>query len=100
MGWDLLMDENRKIKVDGEELCIVGVQNWGTGRFPKHGDIKKALMGTEKAACQVAVVSRSFALAGTGIGYRCGCDVCRTYTWYAIWCTIRDVAMESSTIYL
>ena len=48
MGWDLLMDENRKIKVDGEELCIVGVQNWGTGRFPKHGDIKKALMGTEE----------------------------------------------------
>jgi len=48
MGWDLLMDENRKIKVDGEELCIVGVQNWGTGRFPKHGDLKKALMGTEE----------------------------------------------------
>ncbi|MNI11429.1 phosphodiesterase YaeI [compost metagenome] len=53
MGWDLLIDENRKIKVDGEELCIVGVQNWGTGRFPKHGDIKKALMGTEEQSVKL-----------------------------------------------
>lgn len=47
MGWDLLMDEHRILKVDNEELCIVGVQNWGTGRFPKKGDLKKALSGTE-----------------------------------------------------
>lgn len=47
MGWDLLLDENRTIKVAGEELPIVGVQNWGTGRFPKKGDLQKALMGTE-----------------------------------------------------
>lgn len=47
MGWDLLLDENRTIKVAGEELSIVGVQNWGTGRFPKKGDLQKALMGTE-----------------------------------------------------
>ena len=47
MGWDLLMDENRTIKVGGDELSIVGVQNWGTGRFPKKGDLQKALTGTE-----------------------------------------------------
>ncbi|MCY4780956.1 metallophosphoesterase [Sphingobacterium sp. UT-1RO-CII-1] len=47
MGWDLLMDENRSIKVNNESLSIVGVQNWGTGRFPKKGDIEKALQGTE-----------------------------------------------------
>ena len=47
MGWDLLRDENRTIKVDNEELAIVGVENWGTGRFPKRGDIHKALLGTE-----------------------------------------------------
>lgn len=47
MGWDLLMDENRSLKIGGEEISIVGVQNWGTGRFPKKGDIKKALIGTE-----------------------------------------------------
>lgn len=47
MGWDLLMDENRTIKMGADEISIVGVQNWGTGRFPKKGDLKKALMGTE-----------------------------------------------------
>jgi len=47
MGWDLLMDENRTLKVGNEEIAIVGVQNWGTGRFPKKGDINKALVGTE-----------------------------------------------------
>ena len=31
-----------------DELSIVGVQNWGTGRFPKKGDLKKALMGTDE----------------------------------------------------
>lgn len=47
MGWDLLMDENRTIRVGNEEIAIVGVQNWGTGRFPKKGDLGKALAGTE-----------------------------------------------------
>lgn len=53
MGWDLLMDENRTIKVGGDELSIVGVQNWGTGRFPKKGDLQKALMGTQDKAVRL-----------------------------------------------
>ena len=53
MGWDLLMDENRTLKVGNEEISIVGVQNWGTGRFPKKGDLKKALIGTEDKAVKL-----------------------------------------------
>lgn len=53
MGWDLLNDENRILKVNHEELAIIGVQNWGTGRFPKHGDLKKALLGTEEQAVKL-----------------------------------------------
>lgn len=53
MGWDLLNDENRILKVNNEELAIIGVQNWGTGRFPKHGDLKKALMGTEEQSVKL-----------------------------------------------
>ena len=53
MGWDLLMDENRTIRVGNEELSIVGVQNWGTGRFPKKGDLKKALLGTKDKAVKL-----------------------------------------------
>ncbi|MGN0004228.1 MAG: metallophosphoesterase [Sphingobacterium composti] len=53
MGWDLLMDENRSIKVGNEEISIVGVQNWGTGRFPKKGDLNKALQGTEEISTKL-----------------------------------------------
>lgn len=48
MGWDLLMNEHRSIEVDNEKIAIVGVENWGTGRFPKHGRLQEALTGTEE----------------------------------------------------
>jgi len=53
MGWDLLMDENRSIKVGNDEIAVVGVQNWGTGRFPKKGDLTKALTGIEDTAVKL-----------------------------------------------
>lgn len=46
MGWDLLMNENRRIKVDGEEIGILGVENWGNGRFPKYGKMELAHQNT------------------------------------------------------
>ena len=47
MGWDILMNENRTLKVDGEEIAIIGVENWGAGRFSKYGDLEKAYSGIE-----------------------------------------------------
>ncbi len=47
MGWDILLNENRTVKVDGEEIAIVGIENWGAGRFSKYGDLGKAYKGTE-----------------------------------------------------
>ena len=47
MGWDLLMNESRKLTVDGEEISVIGVENWGAGRFPKFGKLDKAVRGTE-----------------------------------------------------
>jgi predicted MPP superfamily phosphohydrolase len=47
MGWDLLMNENRRIKVDGEEIGIVGIENWGMGRFPKFGRMDLAMKDTD-----------------------------------------------------
>ena len=47
MGWDILLNENRALKVDGEELAIIGVENWGAGRFSKHGDLELAYAGAE-----------------------------------------------------
>lgn len=48
LGWDLLINENRQIKRGDDSLCVVGIENWGAkGRFPKYGDMDKALKGTE-----------------------------------------------------
>lgn len=42
MGWDLLLNERRSLERDGQYLHIIGVENWGSGHFPKYGDIDKA----------------------------------------------------------
>lgn len=47
MGWDLLLNENRKLKIGNDEIGIIGVENWGTGRFPKLGRLDQALQGTD-----------------------------------------------------
>jgi len=47
MGWDLLMNENRRLKVDGEEIGILGIENWGAGRFPKFGKMEEAIKNTD-----------------------------------------------------
>ncbi len=48
MGWRLLLDENEKITRGTDSISIVGVQNWGGGRFPKYGDLDKASQGLTK----------------------------------------------------
>ena len=47
MGWDILMDENRAIILNGERLGIIGIQNWGA-RFTRKGDLAKALQNTDE----------------------------------------------------
>jgi predicted MPP superfamily phosphohydrolase len=48
MGWDLLMNENRRLKVGGEEIGILGIENWGAmSRFPKYGRMDLATKNTD-----------------------------------------------------
>lgn len=47
MGWDLLMNTHRRLKIDGEEIGILGIENWGMGRFPKYGRMDLAVKDTE-----------------------------------------------------
>lgn len=53
LGWDLLMNENRIIEQGGDKLAIVGIENWGKGRFPKYGRMDLATKGTEDAAVKL-----------------------------------------------
>ena len=48
MGWDLLLNENRSIKVDGAEIGILGIENWGEGRFSKYGNMAQTYSGSEE----------------------------------------------------
>jgi len=43
MGFDLLLNESRYIEKNGEKLALVGVENWGAGRFKKAGDLEKSI---------------------------------------------------------
>ncbi|MFZ1704193.1 MAG: metallophosphoesterase, partial [Saprospiraceae bacterium] len=46
MGFDLLNNQHKKVEKDGEFINIVGVENWGAGRwFPKKGDLDVATNG-------------------------------------------------------
>ena len=48
MDWDILMDEHRVIEKDGEQLAVLGVQNWSAKKnFPRYGDLAKAYKGSE-----------------------------------------------------
>lgn len=47
LGFDLLMNENRFLETGGEKISIIGVENWGKGRFPKFGRLDEAYRGTE-----------------------------------------------------
>jgi uncharacterized protein len=53
MGWDLLRNENRIITIGGEKLSLIGVENWGKGRFAKYGDLAKAYEGTEDIGTKI-----------------------------------------------
>jgi predicted MPP superfamily phosphohydrolase len=47
MGWDLLLNEHRSIKVAGEEIGILGIENWGAGRFAKYGRMDLTVQNTD-----------------------------------------------------
>jgi len=49
MGFNLLNNDSVNIEKQGEQISILGVENWGAGRwFPKLGDLDKALMKSRK----------------------------------------------------
>jgi len=47
MNFNLLLNDNRIIGKNGEQIAIVGVENWGNPPFPQYGNLQKALEKTE-----------------------------------------------------
>ncbi len=53
MGFRLLMNEHQLIEQGGEKLAILGIENWGAGRFSKYGNLNRAYAGTDGAAVKL-----------------------------------------------
>jgi len=54
LGWNLLMNENRKLNINGQEVAVIGVENYSTHpRFPKYGDLSQAHKGAENATLKL-----------------------------------------------
>lgn len=47
MGWKLLMNENQTIKIGTDQISVLGVENWGAGRFAKYGKLNEAALHSE-----------------------------------------------------
>jgi predicted MPP superfamily phosphohydrolase len=49
LGWRLLMNEHVALEKGGEQIALIGIENWSAkGRFPKYGKMAEAYAGTEK----------------------------------------------------
>ncbi len=49
MGWRLLMNEHVVLQKGGQEIALIGIENWSAkARFPKHGKMWQAYPGAEK----------------------------------------------------
>ena len=48
LGWRLLMNEHVVLEKDGQQIALIGIENWSNkARFPKHGRMDLAHAGTE-----------------------------------------------------
>jgi uncharacterized protein len=48
LGWRLLMNEHVVLEKDGEQIALIGIENWSSkASFPKYGDLRKAHTGAE-----------------------------------------------------
>lgn len=54
MGWRPLIDEHITLGQGADRLALVGIQNWSAKlRFPRHGNLEKALRGTEDVPVRI-----------------------------------------------
>lgn len=52
-GFHLLLNAHRVIERNGQQLAIVGVENWGLPPFPQLGDLNKATHGLPEATFSI-----------------------------------------------
>lgn len=53
IGFQLLLNEHILLERNGQQLYIIGVENWGKGDFPKLADMPKATAGIPENAFRI-----------------------------------------------
>jgi predicted MPP superfamily phosphohydrolase len=53
IGFKMLINDSQKVSLNGEEIELVGVENWGLPPFPQYGDLNKALLKTSKDSFKI-----------------------------------------------
>jgi uncharacterized protein len=53
LGFRLMRNDHTVIEKDGQQLFLVGVENWGTGGFKKNGDLDVALKNVPTDAFKI-----------------------------------------------
>lgn len=49
MGWRLLMNEHVVLEREGQQIALLGIENWGAkANFPKYGSLPNAYKGAEQ----------------------------------------------------
>lgn len=43
MGFKMLLNQNEQIRIGSDAIDLIGVENWGSGRFAKYGDLDQAM---------------------------------------------------------
>jgi len=53
-GWKLMMNEHVALEKNGEQIALLGIENWGGNmHFPKYGKMEDAHRGTEKYSFKI-----------------------------------------------
>ena len=56
LGWKLMMNENVILEKDGQQIALIGIENWSNkAHFPRYGDMKKAYAGTENYPFKILI---------------------------------------------
>ena len=53
IGFRVLMNETVKLEKNGATIDLIGIENWGKGRFAKYGDLEKAINGSSDENFQI-----------------------------------------------
>lgn len=121
IGWKLMRNQNHLIEEDGEQIALLGVENWSaSNRFPRLGNLNAALAGTENIPVKILLshdpshwekeISLNFpeidlTLSGHTHGFQFGVELKR-FRWslaqymYKYWAGLYQIENQTKTQYL